>query len=69
MTPSYDFSNIFVAVWFAIISIPVWLMLVISAYGYLDYFILKTEFQTKIGSPSAKIVEYWINNICEWQSF
>ena len=44
-------------------------MLVIS--GYLDYFILKAEFQTKILSPSAKIAEYWINNMCEqpfWKS-
>ena len=49
--------------------IPVWLMLVISAYGYLDYFILKAEFQTKIWSSSAKIAEYWINNMCEWQPF
>ena len=49
--------------------IPVFLMLVISEYRKLDYFILKAEFETKIESPSAKIAEYWINNICEWQPF
>ena len=35
----------------------------------LFYIILKAEFQTKIGSTSAKVAEYWINNMCEWQPF
>ena len=63
----------------AIFVVAVWLAIIFSSSvadaSYLCiriirlYFILKAEFQAKIGSPSAKIAEYWINNMCEWQPF